>query len=124
MQIREVMRRNVGTVRPVDTVQKAAAVMVENESSAVPVCESGRLVGLMADRDVVTRLAAEGRDPTRTRVGDVMTPDPFHCFEHESERHIAEEMAHLQVSQLPVLDGGGRLIGMAVLDDVLHELAA
>jgi CBS domain-containing protein len=118
MEIREIMRRDVGTVEPLDTVQKAAEVMVESAATTVPVCERGRLVGLMADRDIVSRVAAAGRDPTTTKVGEVMTPDPVHCLEHESDSHIAEEMAQLQVSQLPVVDGSGRLVGMAVLDDV------
>jgi CBS domain-containing protein len=118
VQIREIMRRDVGVVRPLDTVQQAAAKMVEHNLGSAPVCEHGRLIGLIVDRDIVVRLAALGRDPSKTRVRDVMTPDPFYCFEYESERHIAEEMAHLEVSQLPVLDRRGRVVGMAALEDL------
>ena len=123
MKISDIMRRDVGTVRPADTVQQAAAKMAESHSSSVPVCERGRLVGLLAKSDIVVRLAALGRDPTQVPVRDIMTPNPLYCFEHESDRHVAEEMAHLQVSQLPVLDSSGRVVGMAALEDVQRNAA-
>ncbi|HEX2115579.1 MAG TPA: CBS domain-containing protein [Alphaproteobacteria bacterium] len=120
MQVSEIMRRNVQSVRPRDTIQEAAAKMVETNSEAVPVCSRGRLVGMVVEHDIVARVAALGRDPATTRVGDVMSRDPIYCLEDESEQHLAEEMAHLHVSQLPVLDRSGRVVGMAVLDDVLR----
>ena len=123
MKISDIMRRDVGIVRPVDTVQQAAATMVENHCGSVPVCESGRLVGVLVDRDIVERLAALGRDPTQVPVRDIMTPDPLYVLEHESDRHVAEEMAHLQVSQLPVVDCHGRVVGMAALEDVQRAAA-
>ena len=123
MQISKIMRRHVGIVRPHDTVQRAAATMVESNSASVPVCDEGRLVGVMADRDIIARVAAAGRDPAKTQVRDVMSRDPVYCFEDESERHISEEMANLHVSHLPVLNRSGRVVGMAVLEDVLRAPA-
>jgi CBS domain-containing protein len=118
MLIGEIMRRDLRTVRPRDTVQHAAAMMIDSDADALPVCESGRLVGIMAGRDIVARVAAAGRDPATTRVGDIMSRDPLYCFEDESEQHLAEEMAHLHVAQLPVLNRSGHVVGMAVLDDL------
>jgi CBS domain-containing protein len=120
MHISEIMRRDVPSVRPRDTVQHAAATMVESHSEAVPVCSRGRLVGVMDERDIVESVAALGRDPAKTRVDEVMRSDPIYCFEDESDSHLAEEMAHLGISRLPVLDRTGRVVGMAVLDDILR----
>jgi CBS domain-containing protein len=122
MQISEIMRRDVRSVRPGDTVQQAAATMVETHAEAVPVCSGGRLVGVMDGHDIVERVAALGCDPAKTTVGEVMTRDPIYCFEDESERHLAEEMGHLGISQLPVLDRRGHVVGMAVLDDIQHAV--
>jgi CBS domain-containing protein len=122
MHISEIMRRDVRSVRPGDTVQKAAATMVESHSEAVPVCSHGRLVGMMVERDIVERVAAPGCDPAKTTVGEVMTRDPIYCFEDESERHLADEIRHLHIAQLPVLDRGGHVVGMAALDDIRNAV--
>jgi CBS domain-containing protein len=120
MHISELMRRDVRSVRPGDTVQQAAATMVESHLDAVPVCSNGRLVGVMVERDIVERVAAAGCDPAKTTVGEVMTRDPIYCFEDESERHLADEVGDLHIAQLPVLDRGGHVVGMAALDDIRH----
>lgn len=120
MQISQIMRRDVRTVRPRDTVQHAAAKMVESNSEAVPVCSRGRLVGMIVEHDIVERVAALGRDPAKTTVDEVMSRDPIYCFEDESDRHLVEEMGQLHLAQLPVLDRSGRVVGMAVLDEILR----
>lgn len=120
MCISEIMRRDVRTVRPQDTVQHAAAKMAESDSGSVPVCTGGRLVGVMVDRDIVTHVAALGRDPATTPVRDVMRREPVYCLEDESEHHVVEEMAHFRLAQLPVVDRDGRVVGMAALDDVVR----
>jgi CBS domain-containing protein len=120
MCISEIMRRDVRTVGPQDTVQNAAAKMAESNSGSVPVCTGGRLVGVMVDRDIVTQVAALGRDPAKTQVREVMRRDPVYCLEDESEHQIVEEMAHFRLAQLPVVNREGRVVGMAALDDVLR----
>jgi len=57
------------------TVLEAVRRMTERRIGAVPVVDSGRVVGIFSERDVMSRVVAAGRDPSATPVGDVMTTD-------------------------------------------------
>ena len=71
--VREVMSPSVISVESSATVRDAAQVMIEREIGSVIVTESGRPVGIMTERDVLRRVVVKGLDPTKTRVGEVMS---------------------------------------------------
>ncbi|HYZ34887.1 MAG TPA: CBS domain-containing protein, partial [Crenalkalicoccus sp.] len=120
-RVADVMSRNVRTIGPDDTVQQAARIMAEEDTGALPVREGDRLIGMLTDRDIAVRVAAEGRDPARTKVRDVMTPDVRYVFEDEPIRHVAENMAEQQVRRLPVVNRDKRLVGIVSLGDIAGE---
>jgi len=76
------------------------------------------LVGMITDRDIVTRAVAEGLDPTESYVGEVMSEDVKYCYEDETTDDLARNMATLQIKRLPVLDRGKRLVGIVSLGDM------
>ncbi len=83
-RVSDVMDREPRLANPEDTVQQAARLMRDNDTGALPVGEGDRLVGMITDRDVAVRLIAEGRDPARTKVREVMTPEVRYVFEDEN----------------------------------------
>jgi CBS domain-containing protein len=87
----------------------------------LPVGEGDRLVGIVTDRDVALRLVADGRDPERTKVREVMTPEIRYVFEDEDLGTVAENMAKQQVRRLPVLNRAKRLVGIVSLSDLAGE---
>jgi CBS domain-containing protein len=99
-------------------VQQAARAMRESDTGALPVGESDRLVGMVTDRDVTVRLVAEGGDPARTKVRDVMTPEVRYVFEDEDLEYVADNMAQQQVRRLPVMNRQKRLIGVVSLGNI------
>ncbi len=84
--------------------------------------ENDRLVGMVTDRDVALRLAAEGKDPARTKVRAVMTPEIRYVFEDEDVHRAVETMAGQQVRRLPVLNRDKRLVGIVSLGDLATEV--
>lgn len=120
-RVSDVMTRDVRIADPDDTVQQAARVMREEDVGVLPVGEGDRLVGMVTDRDLAVRLAAEGRDPARTKVRDVMTKDVRYVFEDEEIGHVAENMADQQVRRLPVVNRSKRVVGVVSLSDVARE---
>jgi CBS domain-containing protein len=89
--------------------------------------DGDRLVGMVTDRDVAVRLVAEGRDPTQTKVRDVMTSDVRYVYEDEDMDHVAENMANQQVRRLPVMNRQKRLVGVVSIGDIAqgpHSKAA
>jgi CBS domain-containing protein len=120
-RVADVMHRDVRIASPEDTVQQAARLMREEDTGALPVGEGDRLVGMVTDRDMAMRVAAEGRDPARTKVRDVMTSDVRYVFEDEDLRHVADNMAEQQVRRLPVMNREKRLVGVVSLSDIARQ---
>ncbi len=117
-RVADVMTRHVEVLRPDDTVQDAARMMAEHDLGAVPVGEGDRLVGMVTDRDIAVRMAAQGKNPGQTRIREVMTADVKYVFEDEDVSHVVDNMAELQVRRLPVVDRRKRLVGVVSLGDL------
>ena len=100
------------------TVLEAAREMVAHNIGAVPVLHDDELVGIFSERDIMKRVVAEGRDPARTRVSEVMTADPLTVDIRESIEHCMVLMKQHGFRHLPVCDGK-KLKGIVSLRDIL-----
>jgi CBS domain-containing protein len=116
--VADVMSHNARLVTPDDTVQQATRLMREEDTGVLPVSEGDRLVGIITDRDVALRLVAEGKDPARTKVREVMTQEVKYVFEDEDLEHVADNMAEQQIRRLPVVNRNKRLVGVISLGDL------
>jgi CBS domain-containing protein len=118
MFVREVMTRPAATVGVDETLDAAARKMRELGVGALPVVDRGTLTGIVTDRDLAVRATAAGADPTETRVGEVMTAQPFTCSEDDDLEEAARRMEERAVRRLLVLDREGHLAGMLSVDDL------
>jgi len=118
MMIRNVMTPGAACVSADATLTAAAKHMKELDVGALPVCENDRLVGMITDRDIVIRSAADGHDPKAHRVRDVMTADVVYCFDDQDADEAARLMGGHQIRRLPVLNRSKRLVGMVSLGDL------
>ena len=100
------------------TLVEAAVVMRDMDVGALPICEGGRLVGMLTDRDIALRAVAECRDPRWTMVKDVMSPGVVYIYADQEVEDAAELMERKQVRRLPVLNREKRLVGIVSLGDV------
>src|SRR5205823_7269417 len=102
-QVKEVMTPGVEVIHPDATLEEAAQEMKTLDVGPLPVCDQDRLLGMLTDRDITVRAVAEGRNPSTTKVRDVLTPDIAYCFADEDIREEARVMQQRQVRRLPVL---------------------
>lgn len=121
MRVSDVMTRNVECTRPEASLQEAAAKMKALDVGPLPVCENDRLVGMITDRDITIRAVAEGEDPKKVRVRDIMTPDILYCFEDQLVTEASEMMKENQVRRLVVMNRDKRLVGIVSLGDLAVE---
>jgi CBS domain-containing protein len=112
MRVSELMLRDVTLVPPDDTAQNAARAIADIDSRFILVGADERVVGILTIRDILIRLVAAGLDPTATPVSQVMSSSLFTCTEEEVAERVAERMAEHRIEQMPVLDVGGRLVGV------------
>jgi CBS domain-containing protein len=120
MKVKDCMTRNVVVAEPHTLIRDAAQMMQDVDAGILPVARDGFLFGLVTDRDIVVRGLARGLGPDDT-VEQVMTQDCECAGEDDDLDDVADRMAELQVRRLPVTIGGGRLIGVISLADIVRS---
>jgi CBS domain-containing protein len=106
-------------VAPADSVREVARTMSKNKIGAIAVLDAGKLVGIFSERDVLTRIVAEGRNPDETRVDSVMTKDIIVAAPADDINEALQKMRDCNCRHLPVVQGG-RLVGMISIRDLLQ----
>src|SRR5689334_23263175 len=96
-RVEELMTRVVEVVTPDMTVRDVATRMRDRNIGSYPVCDEGRLVGIVTDRDLAMRILAEGRDADAVRVGEVMSRDLACCGPGDPLEEVLGLMASRQV---------------------------
>lgn len=118
MQLREIMTRDVEVVKSDASLKQAAAKMKDLDVGLIPVCMGEKLSGILTDRDITVRATAEGRDPSKTKVSDIMSPEVAYCFEDQEIEEAASLMEVKQFRRLPILSRDKKLVGIVSLGDL------
>jgi len=93
----------------------------DNVGSLPVVEETGALVGIVTDRDIVVRVVAAGQDVDRVNVGEILTEHPAVVYPDDPLEQAMELMAKHQVRRLPVVYDN-QLVGMLAQADVAQEV--
>ena len=112
MQVSELMLRDATLITEEDSVQAAARAIADLDSRFILVGSEDRVAGILTIRDILVRPVAAGLDPVATPVSQVMSSSLFTCTEQETAEIVAARMAEHGVEQMPVLDAGGRFVGV------------
>ena len=123
MKVKDMMHRGAEFVAPNATLRQIAKKMRDFDVGAIPVCDKGKPVGIVTDRDIAIRALANGKDPAKVEAREVMSPNVVFCRDSEEAEDALRIMEDNQVRPLPVLDEGHKLIGMVSLGDISHALS-
>jgi len=124
MSVGRLCVRKVDTANPDEPAFFAAQRMHQRAvGSLVVVNDAGQPVGIVTDRDLVSRVMAKDRSPTDTFVGEVMTPAPRTVSEQTSIESALLVMRSGHFRRIPVVDHTRKLVGLVTLDDILMLLA-
>jgi CBS-domain-containing membrane protein len=118
MELRDIMTRNVEVISGDASLKEAATKMKDLDVGLIPVCDGDRLQGILTDRDITIRATAAGRDPSKTKVADVMSTDIAYCLEDQEVDEAVILMEARQIRRLPVLDVDKCLVGIISLGDI------
>jgi CBS domain-containing protein len=107
------------SVTPEDYVATAARRMNENGiSSLVVLDEAERMVGILSEKDIVSKVVVTDRDPEEVQVCEIMTPDVVTCERVAPIQRAAEIMAERGIRHLPISDRG-KIVGMVSSRDII-----
>src|SRR3954468_13699953 len=120
-QISELMTANPCAIEGDKPVAYAAKMMRDEDVGLAPVVEGDRLVGTLTDRDIVTRVVAEGKDPESVAVREIASTDVVTIDPQQDLDEALRLMASNQIRRLPVVEEDGRLVGVLAQADVARE---
>jgi CBS domain-containing protein len=98
---------------------EVAQLMARARVGAIPILEDERIVGIFSERDLMTRVIVECRDPAATLVCDAMTSEVVTAEPDDTRSECLEKMHREGFRHLPVLEGG-RLLAMLSMRDLLR----
>ncbi|MBD2443750.1 CBS domain-containing protein [Dolichospermum sp. FACHB-1091] len=145
----DVMSRDPILVHPQTTLKEAIQILAEKRISGLPVIDNtGKLVGIISETDLmwqetgvtppayimildsVIYLQNPGtyeRDLHKAlgqTVGEVMSKNPLTISPDKSLKEAAQLIQEHRVHRLPVLDNGGKVIGILTRGDIIRAMAA
>jgi len=132
VRIEDWMKFPVHTVKPMDSVAHARALLEQYRVNQLPVVVNRRLVGIVTDRDLRTaspsavevavvdarRLARLSLEPERTPVERVMTEKVITLGPKDTIEQAARIMMRERIGSIPIVENR-RLVGIITRSDVL-----
>ncbi|MDX1393030.1 MAG: CBS domain-containing protein [Gemmatimonadota bacterium] len=126
MNVGDVCVRKVTTADPNDTIRGAARRMLRESVGTLVIVDSRgdepRAIGMVTDRDIVTRAVAPDRDLDASPLSTVMSVPVHAVLESMPLEDAVDRMNAKAVRRLVVTDDRGVLTGILALDDVLETL--
>lgn len=115
----EIMSASPVTISADATVVEAASIMRDREVGSLVVLEDSRPIGIVTERDVVTKVAAANKLSQATSVRDIMTSPLVAVHPHQEVAEAAKVMAARKIRRLPVIKEG-KLVGMLTENDIIR----
>lgn len=101
-------------------VMEVAKLLGERRIGAIPIMRSGKLCGIISERDVVRGLAIRGGSVLDDDVTTLMTKSVITCNAEESVEQLMVMMTERRIRHVPVVENG-TLKGMISIGDVVKE---
>ncbi len=120
MKIKDIMSTDIAALNPEDSIEKAAQLMKEYDVGSLPVLNRQKVVGIVTDRDIALRSAAQGATSSRQSVGEIMSSNPTVGNPEMDVHEAVSIMSQKQIRRLPIVQND-RLVGMVALGDISVE---
>lgn len=115
-----VSQKHVLRVGPQAHVREAAGIMTRAGCGSVLVMEApDTLLGIVTERDLMTRVLARGLDPEQTTVRDIMTPNPLCVPPETAVADAVVMMLERGFRHLPIVTRGNKILGVFSMRDAL-----
>jgi CBS domain-containing protein len=112
------MTASPATCEPSTTLRLVARLMSDHDCAAIPVTESGRLVGIITDRDIVVRGVGLREDAPFLETRDFMSSPVIAIGPDEPIERAVELLTENVIHHLPVIDEKGMLVGILAQSDL------
>ena len=119
MKVRDVMTKDVVSISPGASAYEAAKRMKDEEIGSLLVTDDARLLGIITDRLIVLSVVAEGLDPTKVKIRDIMYESAVSLFPNMDLKKAAMVLEELEIRYCPVVEHG-EVIGILSVSDIAN----
>lgn len=122
-KVSEIMSKAVVTVDLNTNVMDCAKAMAKKGVSCAVITQAGTATGIVTERDMVSKVLADGVDPRNVLVRDIMSTPLISIPAEADLGDAAAMMAQYAIRRLVVVDGKGAMVGIVTTGDVARHLA-
>ena len=119
MSLQQFCDRAVVTIAPDQPIAEACRLLQEKNVGCVVATTDDTVQGVLTDRDIALKVVGEQKDPQRTTVREIMSPNPTRILVNKSLHDLTTLMHTHHVRRVPIVDGKDKLLGIVTLDDLL-----
>ncbi|RWX72747.1 MAG: hypothetical protein Metus_1606 [Candidatus Methanosuratincola subterraneus] len=121
-KVKELMTKDVVTINKEKTIVEAAQVIGDKGVGSLVITDNGNIVGVLTERDIITKCVAKGCEPSKTKVSEIMS-SPVVAIDPEADIiDAAKLMVSKMIRRLPVLEGG-KLVGIITTYDLVKNVS-
>ena len=124
MSLNSYCRKPVVRISPETSITEACQLMEQNNIGCLIAEREGKLCGIVTDRDIALRVTGAKRDPDKTKVQEIMTPDPIRVSVDKDLHHLTALMHAYHVRRVPIVNGFDTTLGLVTMDDLIAELGS
>jgi CBS domain-containing protein len=119
--VRDIMAKEVKVVRPDTSIKEVVATMNKFSIGSIIVVQGDRPVGIITERDILTRLVEPCLAPETLTARYVMTSPVVTISETASLEEAARLMAKKKVKRIPVMDKE-KIVGIITYTDIVFKM--
>jgi CBS domain-containing protein len=119
----KVMTKSVMAVELNTNAKDCSKAMAKRGVSCAVITQNGSAVGIVTERDLVSKVMAENIDAKSVLVRDIMSTPLITVSPDAPLTSASEMMARYRIRRLVVVDGSGALAGIVTTGDIARSLA-
>jgi len=124
--IKDIMLTEVITATPDQTTQTGAAIMAEKDVGLLVICENcsektPKPIGIVTREDIINKITQYKKDPSSTKLRDIMNITIMSCSPEDSIEKAATDMLKYGFKRLPVISQG-KLVGLVTYKEIVKAM--
>lgn len=122
--VADMMRLDIQPVTPGDSIARALQRMQQHEVASLPVCQDGRLLGII-NRTAIAGVMAAAKQAGggEALVGEIMTEPHAWCFADQTLAEALQQIGETPIGLLPVLNHDRQLVGVVLMNAIVARHA-
>jgi len=120
IKVGQCMTVGVFTLPADKSVRDASRLLKKTGVGSIIITQKGKAKGIITERDVVYKVVAEGKDPKKSKLKNIMSRPLKVIKAGDNIETAALALRNNRVKRLPVLDKKGRLVGIITEGDLLR----